>query len=85
LIAPAICTRAIFAGIMGFLLFAELPDRYSLVGAVIIVGSTLYIAYRETQLSRMHRAALAARPTDPDRAPRKRRGQDLGVGAGHWR
>jgi drug/metabolite transporter (DMT)-like permease len=64
-IAPIDYSRLIFAGIMGFLLFAELPDRYTLVGAAIIVGSTLYIAYRETQLSRMHRAALAARPTDP--------------------
>ena len=68
-IAPIDYSRLIFAGIMGFLLFAELPDRYTLVGAAIIVGSTLYITYRETQLSRMHRAALAARPTDPDRAP----------------
>jgi hypothetical protein len=65
-IAPIDYSRLIFAGIMGFLLFAELPDRYTLVGAAIIVGSTLYIAYRETQMSRMHRAALAARP---DRAP----------------
>src|SRR5258708_15164216 len=39
----------IFSGIMGFLLFAELPDRYTLVGAAIIVGSTLYITYRETR------------------------------------
>jgi drug/metabolite transporter (DMT)-like permease len=64
-IAPIDYSRLIFAGIMGFLLFAELPDRYSLVGATIIVGSTLYIAYRETHLSRMHRAALAARPMAP--------------------
>jgi hypothetical protein len=60
-IAPIDYSRLIFAGIMGFLLFAELPDRYTLVGAAIIVGSTLYIAYRETHLSRLHRAALAAR------------------------
>jgi drug/metabolite transporter (DMT)-like permease len=64
-IAPIDYSRLIFAGIMGFLLFAELPDRYSLVGATIIVGSTLYIAYRETHLSRMHRAALAARQMAP--------------------
>jgi drug/metabolite transporter (DMT)-like permease len=61
-IAPIDYSRLIFAGITGFLLFAELPDRYTLVGAAIIVGSTLYIAYRETHLSRLHRAALAARP-----------------------
>jgi drug/metabolite transporter (DMT)-like permease len=64
-IAPIDYSRLIFAGIMGFLLFAELPDRYTLVGALIIVGSTLYIAYREAHLSRLHRAALAARPIAP--------------------
>ena len=61
-IAPIDYSRLIFAGIMGFLLFAELPDRYTLVGAAIIVGSTLYIAYRETHLSRMNRAVLMVRP-----------------------
>jgi drug/metabolite transporter (DMT)-like permease len=64
-VAPIDYSRLIFAGVMGFLLFAELPERYTLVGAAIIVGSTLYIAYRETHLSRMHRAALAARPIAP--------------------
>ncbi len=61
-VAPIDYSRLVFAGIMGFLLFAELPDRYTLVGAAIIVGSTLYIAYRETYLSRTHRAVLAVRP-----------------------
>jgi drug/metabolite transporter (DMT)-like permease len=60
-VAPIDYSRLVFAGIMGYLLFAELPDRYTLVGALIIVGSTLYIAYREAHLSRLHRAELAAR------------------------
>jgi drug/metabolite transporter (DMT)-like permease len=64
-VAPIDYSRLIFAGVMGYLLFAEVPDGYTLVGAVIIVGSTLYIAYREAHLSRMHRAALAARPIVP--------------------
>jgi drug/metabolite transporter (DMT)-like permease len=61
-VAPIDYSRLLFAGIMGFLLFAELPDRYTLVGAAIIIGSTLYIACREAHLSRMHRAALTVRP-----------------------
>ena len=61
-VAPIDYSRLLFAGIIGFLLFAELPDRYTLVGAAIIIGSTLYIACREAHLSRMHRAALAVRP-----------------------
>jgi drug/metabolite transporter (DMT)-like permease len=61
-VAPIDYSRLVFAGIMGFLLFAELPDRYTLVGAAIIVESTLYIVYRETYLSRTHRPVLAVRP-----------------------
>ncbi len=61
-VAPIDYSRLVFAGIMGYLLFAELPDRYTIVGALIIVLSTLYIAYREAHLSRLHRKELAARP-----------------------
>ena len=64
-VAPIDYSRLIFAGAVGFLLFAEVPDRYTLVGAAIIVGSTLYIAYRETQLSRINRAVLVAWPDAP--------------------
>ena len=72
-VAPIDYSRLVFAGIMGFLLFGELPDRYTLVGAAIIVGSTLYIAYRETYLSRTHRAVVAVRPiAAPRRTPTRR-------------
>jgi hypothetical protein len=40
------------AGLLG-IVFEELPDRYTLVGTLIIVGSTRYLAYREGQLSRL--------------------------------
>jgi len=59
-VAPIDYARLIFAGILGFVVFAEIPDRYTVAGAAVIVGSTLYIAYREAQLSRLNRAALAA-------------------------
>jgi hypothetical protein len=35
------------------------------VGAAIIAGSAVYVAHREAQLSRLNRAALAARPVAP--------------------
>ena len=44
--------RLIFAGIFGYVLFAEVPDRWSVAGAVIIVGATVYIAWREAQFGR---------------------------------
>jgi len=90
-VAPIDYSRLVFAGIMGFLLFAELPDRYTLVGAAIIVGSTLYIAYRETYLSRTHRAVLAVRPiaAHPEDAdapqPRSDASASDAVGPANWR
>lgn len=50
-------TRLIFAVGLGFALFSELPDLWTVVGAVIIFASTLYVAHRE---ARAHRAEKAA-------------------------
>lgn len=35
---------------LGYLVFADLPDRWTLLGAAIIVASGLYIVHRERQL-----------------------------------
>ena len=75
-IAPIDYSRLVFAGTIGFLVFAEVPDRYTLVGAAIIVDSTLYIAYREAHLSRLQRAALATK------AVAQRPGDVVGEAAG---
>lgn len=40
------------AGILGFFLFSEIPTALQLIGAVIVVGSCLFIVFREFQLSR---------------------------------
>jgi len=55
--------RLIFAGLIGFLFFAELPDAWSLAGAAVIVASTLYIGLREAAKGR--RGPLG----DPDSQP----------------
>jgi drug/metabolite transporter (DMT)-like permease len=39
--------QLIYAAIMGFFLFNEIPDIYTIVGAAIIVGSSIYIFHRE--------------------------------------
>ena len=46
----AIAGALIYAGILGYLLFAEVPDRFTLIGAAIIVGSALFIFHRERRL-----------------------------------
>ena len=47
--APVDYTRLIFAVIFGFLLFHDLPDAPTLIGAAIIIISTLYITVREAR------------------------------------
>jgi drug/metabolite transporter (DMT)-like permease len=48
----------IFALIMGFLVWGDIPDRWSLLGTVLIVGSGLYTLHR--QRIRARSAALSA-------------------------
>jgi drug/metabolite transporter (DMT)-like permease len=46
-ISPFNYTQLIGAAILGFLVFGEMPDFWTWVGAAVIVASGLYIAYRE--------------------------------------
>ena len=48
--APVDYTRLIFAIVLGFLLFEEVPNALTMVGAVIIIGATLYITIRDSRL-----------------------------------
>lgn len=52
LVAPFDYTRILFAGAYGFLFFSTVPSVWTLLGAVIIIGSTLYIAFRASKLGR---------------------------------
>lgn len=47
-IAPVEYVRLIYAGIIGFIFFAEIPTVWTLSGAGIIVASTLYTMHRNT-------------------------------------
>lgn len=42
--------RLLFAIFYGWLFFAEIPDEWTLFGSAILIGATLYIAYREVRL-----------------------------------
>jgi len=46
-VAPASYMRLLFATLIGFLVFAELPDLITVFGILIIVGSNLYLVYQE--------------------------------------
>lgn len=45
--APIDYTRLVFAILFGFLLFHEIPNLITMVGALIVIGSTLVITLRE--------------------------------------
>jgi drug/metabolite transporter (DMT)-like permease len=46
-LAPFAYTNLIWSVSIGYLLFADLPDRYTALGAAIVVASGLYTFYRE--------------------------------------
>jgi drug/metabolite transporter (DMT)-like permease len=47
-VSPFEYSALIWATLLGFLLWGELPDSYTLAGAGIVISSGLYIIYRET-------------------------------------
>lgn len=46
--------RLIFASVIAYFAFHEVVDQWTLVGAVIIMSSTIYITHREAQLKKQH-------------------------------
>lgn len=50
LVAPFKYTSLLWAIVIGYVAFGELPDHYTLVGATVIIAAGLYVFYRETQL-----------------------------------
>ncbi len=52
-VAPFEYSRLLFAAVVGMLFFAESPSFETLLGAALIVGSSLYIAVREARLGKM--------------------------------
>ena len=63
-VAPFDYLRLPFAVFVGWMIWAEMPVIWTYVGAVIVIASALYIAYRESQIMRERRAAerVSSRP-----------------------
>lgn len=64
---PLDFTRLIFAALIGYFAFSELPDAWTWVGAAVIMTSSIYIAHREATLRR----AAKLRDGDTDRGDRQ--------------
>ncbi|MEM8776774.1 MAG: DMT family transporter [Pseudomonadota bacterium] len=69
-VAPFRYTNLIWALILGWLVFGELPDAITMLGALIVVGSGLFMLYREARQARMMQAAK----THPELPPYQQRG-----------
>jgi drug/metabolite transporter (DMT)-like permease len=55
ILAPLAYAQLVLSGGLAYLLFRETPDALGMVGAAIIVASTLYIALREARLKKAAR------------------------------
>ncbi len=80
-VMPYDYTRLIFAAVIGYFAFAEAPDIWTLIGAVVIASAAIYIAHREIDPAAVggddRAAAAAGEPAAlaTDRVARARRKQ----------
>jgi drug/metabolite transporter (DMT)-like permease len=64
-VAPFRYTALVWAVVIGYLVFGELPDAMMLIGAFVIVGSGMYALYRE-RIRDENRPAATASSLPPD-------------------
>ncbi len=62
-VAPFRYTSLLWAILLGFLFFGDLPDIPMIIGSVIVIGSGLYTLYRERIVGRMKPVAITAEAT----------------------
>jgi drug/metabolite transporter (DMT)-like permease len=51
-LSPFIYTEIVLVTVSGFLVFGDVPNRFTLAGAGIVVASGLYLLHRETVVRR---------------------------------
>jgi drug/metabolite transporter (DMT)-like permease len=66
LVVPFRYSIVVFAVIFGIALFGEVPDRWSFLGIVLIVGAGIYMLHREAVV---RKALVAAGPLEGPSAP----------------
>ena len=52
-LAPTVYSQMIFISILSWIVFSEPPDHQTIIGTYIIVGSGLFIWFRERQLQQV--------------------------------
>jgi drug/metabolite transporter (DMT)-like permease len=51
LLSPFIYTQLVYSMVLGYAVFGDVPDRYTLIGGAIVVSSGIYILYRERKVA----------------------------------
>jgi len=74
IVAPMQYSQIIWATLLGLLFFDETPDRFTVLGAAVIIGSGLYILFRESGGTSEHTPVL-------DTKSRPETGTSLRIGA----
>lgn len=64
-IAPFRYSRLIFAILLGMIIFAERPDRLTLLGSTLIAAAGIYTMWREARLRRRIAATASEGPLPP--------------------
>ena len=59
-LAPFIYTQIVWTTTLGFLVFHDLPNRWTIVGGLIVVASGLYLLNRERKLGKAEPSAPVA-------------------------
>src|SRR5690606_32942263 len=54
-LAPYTYTAIVWVTILGYLVFDDFPDAWTVTGAAIVIGSGAYVFYREAYLRRTGR------------------------------
>ncbi|HET8897562.1 MAG TPA: DMT family transporter [Rhodanobacteraceae bacterium] len=65
-LAPFSYLQLVIVALLAWLAFAEIPDRYTVLGSLVVVGSSLYIMRREASLARRQRKQALAAAAEPD-------------------
>ena len=51
-LSPFVYTQLIWVVILGYLVFDHVPNQWTMAGAAIVIGSGLYLLYREHKVGK---------------------------------
>jgi len=64
-LAPFSYLQLVIVSVLAWLVFNETLDRYTVLGAAIVVGASLYIARREARVARERRVEVLSAKAEP--------------------